>query len=75
MLFILAPLYICLGFGWINNTLQLDRMMSLSILISVFVYIVMFIRGDLANMIMLTVPVFVNIVLFIFMLRFARLRA
>lgn len=51
LLFILAPVYICLGFGWLKKSHRLDWMMGLSILISTIVYIMMFIRGDFTDMI------------------------
>jgi len=37
LLFILAPLYVAIGFGWRDRAMKLDVMMSLSILISVCV--------------------------------------
>jgi hypothetical protein len=60
LLFILAPLYVAVGFGWLKKTARLDPMVSISMLVSACVYLVMYLRGDLANMIMLMVPVLVN---------------
>ena len=62
-LFILAPLYIAVGFGWLARTGRIDAMMSLSMLFSLCVYLVMYLRGDFANMLMLMVPVLVNTVI------------
>ena len=63
LLFILAPLYVAVGFGWLKKTARLDAMVSISMLVSACVYLVMFLRGDFANMLMLMVPVLVNTVL------------
>jgi SSS family solute:Na+ symporter len=60
LLFILAPLYVAVGFGWLKKTARLDAMVSISMLVSACVYLVMFLRGDFADMMMLMVPVLVN---------------
>jgi SSS family solute:Na+ symporter len=63
LLFILAPLYVAVGFGWLKKTARLDAMVSISMLVSACVYLVMYLRGDFANMLMLMVPVLVNSVM------------
>ena len=63
LLFILAPLYVAVGFGWLNKTARLDAMVSISMLVSACVYLVMFLRGDFADMMMLMIPVLVNSVM------------
>ena len=60
-LFILVPLYVAVGFGWLTKTKRIDAMISISMLISLCVYLVMYLRGDFANMLM--VPVLVNTVM------------
>jgi len=74
LLFILAPVYISLGFGWLKNSPEYDRMVGFSMLISVVVYIVMLLRGDLEQMILLSVPVFVNTGLLFMLFMYARVR-
>jgi len=74
LLFILSPIYIALGFGWFKHTPQLDRLLSFSIVISLVVYISLFVHGDFENMIMLVVPVVVNIVLMLVMHIYMRFR-
>lgn len=60
LLFILAPVYFTVGLGWFKRSKKLDAFISLSMIISTVVYITMFVRGDLDNMIMLMIPVALN---------------
>jgi hypothetical protein len=50
--------------------LVLDAMVSISMLVSVCVYLAMYLRGDFANMLMLMVPVLVNTVLMVIACRY-----
>ena len=59
-LFILVPLYVAVGFGWLTKSKRIDAMISISMLISLCLYLVMYLRGDFANMLMLMVSVLVN---------------
>jgi Na+/proline symporter len=70
LLFILAPLYVAVGFGWLAKTKRSDAMVSISMLLSVCVYLVMYLRGDFANMLMMMVPVLVNTVLMVITCRY-----
>jgi SSS family solute:Na+ symporter len=74
LLFILAPLYVAVGFGWLNKTRRLDIIVSISMLISVCVYLVMYVRGDFATMLMLMVPVLVNSVIMVVAVRYESTR-
>ena len=70
LLFILAPLYVAVGFGWLSKTKRSDAIVSISMLISVCVYLAMYLRGDFANMLMMMVPVLVNTVLMVIACRY-----
>ena len=65
LLFILVPLYVAVGFGWLAKTKRLDAMVSISMLISVCVYLMLYVRGDFATMLMLMVPVLINTVIMV----------
>jgi SSS family solute:Na+ symporter len=72
LLFVLTPIYIALGLGWFKASKRLDIMITISILVSVFVYGAMFMRGDLENMIMLIVPIFVSSIFVLLSVIFSR---
>ena len=61
LLFVLAPLYTGLGFGLLERSHRADRMVSISIIVSIVAYVVMFLRDDFANLIMFTVPAFLSL--------------
>ena len=65
LLFILAPIYVAVGFGWVKNGRKFDVIVSVSILISVCVYLVMYARGDFTNMLLMMIPVLVNTVIIV----------
>jgi Na+/proline symporter len=58
------------GFGWLKKTARLDAMVSISMLVSACVYLVMYLRGDFANMLMLMIPVLVNTVMMVIACRY-----
>ncbi len=60
LVFILSPIYVAVGFGWFKQSKKLDIFTTLSMGVSTIVYVTMFIRGDLENMIMLMVPITLN---------------
>ncbi len=60
LMFILTPVYLSIGFGWFKQSELLDKLISLSVIISVAVYLYMFLNGYFEDMILMYIPVLLN---------------
>ena len=63
LLYILSPIYVMAGLGWLRKCSKLDLFCTISTILSVGVYIYMFQAGYFADLIMIYVPTVINIVL------------
>jgi len=63
LLFILAPIYVMAGLGWLKKCEKLDLFFAVSTVVSVGLYIYMFKEGYFSDLIMIYVPACLNILL------------
>ncbi len=63
MLFILTPVYVFLGFGFYKKSRLMDALISISLVISIVVYIYLFVNGAFEQMPMMLVPAICSTVL------------
>ena len=63
LLFVLAPLYVLAGMGYLRKSARLDSMIAISLIVSASIYIYMFTHNHFQELIMIYVPTLICTVL------------
>lgn len=63
LLFVLAPLYVLAGMGYLRKSARLDSMIAISLIVSTSIYIYMFTHNHFQELIMIYVPTVICTVL------------
>lgn len=63
LLFVLAPLYVLAGLGYLKKSARLDSMIAISLIVSAAIYIYMFTNNHFQDLIMIYVPTLICSVL------------